>query len=398
MIFDEAFPYNALLMARNSGLIRRKPPNRGRKLEPHVLSMAPLGVWLRVIADNGGVPRRYWDKLARVLAISALTSPLRAAERLCYSPSRMARVAIDKAPLYIQGFARSGTTHLLNLLARDPNFGVVSTFQAVAAPMFLIGRGRLERLIARGVPATRPMDNMAVSLDLPQEEEVALANTSHLSSVHHLSFPRRTRAYLDKFSTLRLTESERARWERAYLDVLRKATLASGGRRLVLKSPTNLGRTAALLRLFPDAKFIHIVRNPYVVYQSMAHLYRTMLPICQLDDADPTEVAVAIRDSYTTMMRQYMKDRELIPKGHLAEVRFESLEEHPMAELERLYAELSLPDWERAREPIRAYLRPLSDYRKNAHRIDAETIALVDREWGFAVQAWGYEPPGNPSA
>ena len=361
--------------------------------EPHVLSLAPLGVWLRVIADNGGVPRRYWGKLAKVLATSALTAPLRVAERLRYSPARMARVAIDPGPLYIQGFARSGTTHLLNLLARDASFGTVSTFQAIAAPMFLIGRGWLEQLFARGVPATRPMDNMAVSLDLPQEDEVALANTSHLSSVHHLSFPRRTRAYLEKFSTLQLTGSELARWERAYLDVLRKATLASGGRRLVLKSPTNLGRTATLLRLFPEAKFIHIVRNPYVVYQSMAHLYRTMLPICQLDDADPTEVAAAIRDSYTAMMRQYMKDRDLIPSGHLAEVRFEDLEENPMAELERLYTELSLPNWAQAREPIGDYLRTLSGYRKNVHRIDPETIDLVDREWGFSVQAWGYRPP-----
>ena len=365
--------------------------------EPHVTSMAPLGVWLRLIADNGGVPKRYWGKLSKVLAISALTAPLRMAERLCYSPSRMARVKIDQAPLYIQGFARSGTTHLLNLLARDPNFGVVSTFQAIAAPMFLVGRGWLERLFARGVPATRPMDGMAVSLDLPQEEEVALANTSHLSSVHHLSFPRRTRAYLEKFTTPRLTGSELAQWERAYLNVLRKATLASGGRRLVLKSPTNLGRTATLLRLFPEARFIHIVRNPYVVYQSMTHLYRTMLPICQLDDADPAEVAAAIRDSYTAMMRQYMADRASIPSGHLAEVRFEDLEEDPVTELKRLYAELSLPGWEQARKPIGDYLRTLSGYRKNAHQIDQETIDLVDREWGFAVQAWGYEPPASAS-
>ncbi|MYE86832.1 MAG: sulfotransferase [Gammaproteobacteria bacterium] len=361
--------------------------------EPHVTSMAPLGVWLRLIADNGGVPWRYWGKLSKVLAITALTAPLRMAERLCYSPSRMARVKIDQAPLYIQGFARSGTTHLLNLLARDPSFGVVTTFQAIAAPMFLVGRGWLERLIARGVPATRPMDGMAVSLDLPQEEEVALANTSHLSSVHHLSFPRRTRAYLEKFTTLQLTGSELAQWERAYLTVLRKATLASGGRRLVLKSPTNLGRTTTLLRLFPDAKFIHIVRNPYVVYQSMTHLYRTMLPICQLDDADPAEVTAAIRNAYTAMMRQYMADRASIPSGNLTEVRFEDLEKNPMTELERIYRALSLPGWDQARKPIGDYLRTLSGYRKNAHRVDSKTIDFVNKEWGFAVEAWGYKPP-----
>ena len=359
----------------------------------HVFSMAPLGVWLRLIVDNGGVPPRYWGKLAKVLAISTLMTPLRVAERLRYGPSRMARVAIDEAPLYIHGFGRSGTTHLHNLLAQDPGFGIVSTFQAIAAPMFLTARGRLERLVANGMPAKRPMDNMAVSVELPQEEEIALANTSHLSFVHHLSFPNRAKEYQEKYATMRLTSSEMARWQRAYLDVLRKATLASGGRRLVLKSPTNLGRTAALLRLFPDAKFIHIVRNPYVVYRSMTNLYRHVLPICQLDDAEPEDVIAGMLDSYVAMMRQYMKDRESIPPGHLAEVRFEDLERAPMAELERFYEELALPGWKRARQPIGDYLGTLSGYRKNTHRIDPETIDIVDRNWGFAVEAWGYRPP-----
>ena len=359
----------------------------------HVCSLAPLGVWLRLIADNGGVPPRYWGRLAKVLSISALTAPLRVAERLRYGPSRMARVAIHKSPLYIQGFGRSGTTHLLNLLAQDPGFGFVSTFQALAAPMFLVGRGRLKRMAARILPATRPMDNMALSLDLPQEEDVAVANISHLSWVHHLSFPRRWRTYLEKFATMRLKDPELAQWESAYLDVLRKATLAAGGRRLVLKSPTNVGRTARLLRLFPDAKFIHIVRNPYDVYLSMTHMYRKMLPLFQLDDVEPEEVSRTILGSYAAMMGRFMKDRESIPSGNLAEVRFEDLERDPMAELERIYAELALPGWERAREPMAEYLQSLAGYRKNVYRIDRETIDLVDREWGFAVKEWGYRPP-----
>ena len=355
--------------------------------------MAPLGVWLRLIADNGGVPPRYWGKLARVLSISALAAPLRVAERVCYGPSRMAQVAIDESPVYIQGYGRSGTTHLLNLLAQDPGFGFVSNIQALAAPVFLTGRGWLERLVARSMPAARPMDNMTLSPDLPQEEDVAVANTTHLSWVHHLSFPRRWREYLEKYSIMRLTDSEQAQWERAYLDVLRKATLAAAGRRLVLKSPTNLGRTAQLLRLFPDAKFIHIVRNPYVVYLSTTHMYRRLLPLFQLDDVEPEEVTRMILGSYAAIVRQFMKDRELIPRGHLAELRFEDLERAPMEELERLYAELALPGWEQARKPIADYLHSLSGYRKNVYRIEPETIDLVDREWGFAVRKWGYRPP-----
>ncbi len=88
-----------------------------------------------------------------------------------------------------------------------------------------------------------------------------------------------------------------------------------------------------------------------------------------------------------------MKDRESVPAGHLAEVRFEDLERNPMNELERLYAELALRGWDQARKPIRDYLGTLSGYRKNAHRIDREIIDLVDRKWGFAVEEWGYRPP-----
>ena len=48
-----------------------------------------------------------------------------------------------------------------------------------------------------------------------------------------------------------------------------------------------------------------------------------------------------------------------------------------------------MPGWRRARKPIADYLRTLSGYRKNTHRIDPEIIDIVDREWGFAVEAWG---------
>ena len=355
--------------------------------------MAPLGVWLRLIADNGGVSPKYWRKLARVLAISAVFAPLRVAERLWFSRSRMSHVPIETEPLYIQGFARSGTTHLLNLFAQDSSFGVVSTFQATAAPVFLTGRGWLDRLIVKRMPKTRPMDNMAISLDLPQEEDVALANSSHLSPAHLLSFPRRSKAILEKYSTMQLTPSELRQWKTTYLDILRRATFAAGGKKLLLKSPANLGRTATLRQMFPDAKFVHIIRNPYVVYQSMSHMYDAMLPICQMDDADPKDIADSIRDSYISMMKQFLLDRESIPNGNLAEVRYEDLEKDPLTELARVYSELALPGWEQAREKIAMYVQNVAGYRKNTYEIDARTIELVNRDWGFAVEEWGYEPP-----
>ena len=84
---------------------------------PHLFATATLGVWARLIREHGGVPPRHWGRLAGILATSVATAPLRVAERLRYD-RLVARTAIDHAPVFIQGFARSGTTHLHNLMGQ----------------------------------------------------------------------------------------------------------------------------------------------------------------------------------------------------------------------------------------------------------------------------------------
>jgi len=307
---------------------------------------------------------------------------------------QVAQTQLDPRPLFILGFARSGTTHLHNLLQRDPRYGTVSTFQAIVPTFFLIGRGWLKRQMAKAVPATRPMDNVRLSLDAPVEEEVAVSNTCALSLLHHLSFPQRSRTYWDKYLTLQgLTKKELARWERVYLEVLRKATFANGGRPLVLKSPNNTGRIPHLLRLFPEAKFIHIVRNPYAVYRSMLHQYREILPLFQLQDMRVEDMEEHILYAYRLTMQHYLHDRALIPAGNLAEVRYEDLEQQPLVELERLYAELALTGWEEAQHPIRDYLHTLSGYQKNRLALAPAALDRITQEWQFALDIWSYQPP-----
>lgn len=367
----------------------------------HPCTFAPPLVWARLILQNRGVARPYWGKLARILAVTAMAAPLRLAEGLLYS-RQLARVSIDPSPLFILGFARSGTTHLQNLMTRDPGYGYLNAFQMVLPTFSLVGRGWLKRLMEKGMgEQTRPMDEVKISMDAPQEEEVALANSSHRSFVHQLSFPQQGRRLFEKYVLMgadpdgeRLTEKELRRWDREWLRVLRKMTLHAGGRRLLLRSTTHTGRVDHLLRLFPEAKFVHIVRNPYHVYPSFMHLYRTMLPLYQLDDYDWPEVEeFLLTELYPRTMRKYLADRDLIPDGRLAEVRYEDLERNPLSELERLYAALGLPGWEEARPHVDAYLRTLSGYRKNDFRSDRTIIDRVNGHWRFAVDAWNYRPP-----
>ena len=374
---------------------RGQHPQGNQQQNHHPLAMTPPGVWLRVVRENGGVSPAYRRQLASLLLGTALMSPLRAWETLRYGRA-VARTPIAHPPLFILGFARTGTTHLHNLLAQDPALGVVTTFQAAMPTFYLTARSipAFRRFLEKNMPQTRPMDNVAIALDAPQEEEIAVANTSHLSYIHHLSFPTRLRAYFERYALMRgLTPAELTRWERVYLNVLRKATLAAGGRRLVLKSPNNTGRVPHLLRLFPDARFVHITRSPYAVYRSVRHTYRAVLPLSRLQDCPWETIAADSTYCYAAVMRQYLDDRAQIPAGRLSETRFEDLEQNPLAELERIYNELSLPGWNDAKPAIAAYLDGIAGYRRNAYDIDPAIAEIVEREWAFALDEWGYRRP-----
>ena len=44
----------------------------------------------------------------------------------------------------------------------------------------------------------------------------------------------------------------------------------------MLKSPTHTARVRTILEVFPDAKFIHIVRDPLVLFPSTVRLWKSL--------------------------------------------------------------------------------------------------------------------------
>lgn len=108
---------------------------------------------------------------------------------------------IDAPPLFVIGHWRSGTTHLHNLLAKDSaQFACPSTYQVANPHTFLGTEAWRPRLYAGLLSQTRPMDNVALSFDTPQEDEFALALVTLRSFYLGAVFPRRA-AYYDRYLT-----------------------------------------------------------------------------------------------------------------------------------------------------------------------------------------------------
>lgn len=360
-----------------------------------MFAFAPRRVWAGLFSEHPVDPE-FAARRKRTLAASAMTAPLRALERVVCR-RRVAAHQMHPSPVYILGYGRSGTTHLHNLMTRDPQFGYVDLFQTIAPEFTVVGRF-LRPLLARTLPATRPMDNVAVSIDAPQEEELAMAASSRHSYLHYLTFPRTARHFADRYVTMSgLSDRDLEQWRRDYLRVVRKASYLADGRRLVLKSPVNTGRVPELRRVFPEARFIFIYRNPYVVFRSIDNLFRKLLPSQTMQEVDWQQIEDDFVALYRGMTKKYLRDAESIPSGSLVEVRFEDLEADPLAELRRIYDALGLPGFDAARPVIEGYLDTLSGYRKNTYDIDPRTIARVNAEWGFAVDRFGYDRLSVPT-
>jgi hypothetical protein len=344
--------------------------------------------WSRLVRENGIDPQ--FARRATVVSFtSLLQAPFRAAERLRHG--RGIRRTVVAPPLFIVGHWRSGTTWLHNLMCQDPSAGFVSGYQMALPDSWLVARRVLRPLIARILPDRRPMDNVTVSLGSPQEEEFVMAKVSPYSCYHFWSFPRQGVDYFRKYALLEgLTDAESAGWRETYLAVLQKTAYGCGGRRLVLKNPVNTARIPALLALFPDARFVHICRDPRDVFPSARESFRRLLSVFQFQRVDDDLIARSVLRFYEQIMGRFFEDRGRIPAGRLSQVRYEDMLEDPMRELRRVYGELSLPGFEAARPRFEAHLASHAGYRRNAYALTADEAREVARRWGFAAEALGY--------
>ncbi len=353
---------------------------------------------MRCLHLYGGVDRRSLARLFTISALSMITSPFRLAERALFV-KRIESTPIEHPPLFILGHWRTGTTFLHSLLTQDKMLGHVSLFQTLAPTAFFVGRRTMQPLAAMRAPDTRPMDNVPLIMEGAQEEEFAMAHYSGHSFYNGWYFPREMEQLFDKYALFDgLNEKEHQEWRHAYLYVLRAATLRAKCKRLVLKNPVNTCRISVLLDLFPDAKFVHICRDPYAVFKSSLHLYRSVLDLVSLQEIDDAQIERNVLRFYRQMLGRYLEERSLIPEGNLVEVRYENLEREPVREIERVYAELRLPGWEDARGDVQAHAESQRAYKKNAYTMNAADYEKIETHWKFALEAWGYGRPAEAPA
>jgi hypothetical protein len=359
-------------------LTRLCPPTAGR----------PLAGWWRLMRENQfDVDMVFWPKFALNAVCSSLTSLMRLREQ---KHERDLDSLPTPRPLIVLGHYRSGTTLLQNLLSVDERLAFPTLFQAYNPFTFHVFEPIGKRIAGPLIPRQRMVDRVAMGADLPVEDELALIMLTGCSPYLGFMFPRREERF-ERYLTFReATEEERERWKQALLWYVKKLS-ACHGRPIVLKSPPHTARIRLLLQIFPEAKFVHIHRDPYTVFRSTRQLFERMTWMIGMQRPDHERFDGWVLRQYREMHDAFFADRPSIPAGRFHEIRFAELEADPMGEMHRLYDALKLPDFAELRPSLQQYVDSLRGYRKNEYpALDGRQRAAVAEAWGRCFEEWEY--------
>jgi omega-hydroxy-beta-dihydromenaquinone-9 sulfotransferase len=158
----------------------------------------------------------------------------------------------------------------------------------------------------------------------------------------------------------------------------------------VLKSPPHTARLRVLLEMFPRAKFVHIVRDPYVIFPSTVNLWKRLYRDQGLQVPTGEGLDEHVFATLTRMYEALERDRSLVGPGQFCEVRYEELIANPVEQMRRVYEELQLGDFESVRPGIEAYFADQKDYKTNRYQMTPELRAEITRRWGKYIEKYGY--------
>jgi omega-hydroxy-beta-dihydromenaquinone-9 sulfotransferase len=303
---------------------------------------------------------------------------------------RIANTKLAGPPIFILGHWRSGTTLLHELLGLDDRFASPTTFECFAPTNFLLTEAIISKYFNWLIPNRRPMDNMKAGWSLPQEDEFALMNLGAPTPYLRLVFPCHDYPYQSTLASDGFTPQELVRWK-ALFDWFLKALTYKTQKPLILKSPPHTGRIGILKSLYPDAKFVHIVRDPRSLFPSTMKMWNSLDQVQSIQVGEyQARLKEFVLKSLTTMYDAFERDRMGLPESQLIDVRYEELARDPVSVCKQIYQQLEMTGFERIEPLLQDRKQQEKEYKTNRFGSAPEDEAEVMAAWHRYATKYGY--------
>jgi hypothetical protein len=295
-----------------------------------------------------------------------------------------------KAPLFVLGVPRSGTTRLHQVLAQDQQFTTFQTWECLFAPsvtqrLFFLGLARADRAI--GAPLARLLrlierrvfsgldDVHPMGLTTPEEDYFALMPVLSCF-ILALPFPGFEHLWRIGRFDADLSPGERERLLDFYEACLKRHLYVHGrDKRLLSKNAAFASWAQGLARRFPDARFIVSLRDPLETVPSQLSSIGSGLAFFGVPaDSKP------VRQRLTAQLAFYYENldrlREQLPEERHAALGMKALREGLGQTLTQIYERFGLALSPAFAEVLARESRQAKGY-KSRHRYSLDQFDLT---------------------
>jgi omega-hydroxy-beta-dihydromenaquinone-9 sulfotransferase len=292
-------------------------------------------------------------------------------------------------PIFIIGHWRSGSTYLHQLMSKNSELKAPSLFEVAIPKGFLSSGAYYRPVFSAMLSEHRPMDNVKMGFDEPQEDEYAFYRLSNYSPLEYLIFPPDRSFPLSNLSSFLPEGKERKRWAEAVRFYYRKLHFKSR-KRIISKNPFNSLRIPELISLFPNARFIHIYRNPLIVVPSTIHMFSIVQKQNCLNGNGTIPTVEEITRLYDRVISEIKYSFSQIPPVCYTEIKFEEFEVDPVKSLQKIYEKFNVPFGDDQQKKLYQFLSENGNYRKNTYQLTDQDRDYITENLRHHMEQDGY--------
>ncbi|MFW5793117.1 MAG: sulfotransferase family protein [Bacteroidota bacterium] len=342
----------------------------------YLLSVISFGKLISLVSRNKGVSIKYLGRFLFLLQGSLWSSLFKRIERIKINYKEFSSEH-KVGPVFIIGHWRTGSTFLHQIMSLDNQFAAPSVVQVSVPESFLVSEKYFKKIMSKVIDDKRPMDNVKLGPDEPQEDEYAIVKMVKNTPLEKIFFRRNNKDFLDELRCEMENERISPQWKLAFSNFLSRLIYR---KKLVplLKNPFHSYRIKELKKLFPNAKFIHIYRNPIDVIPSTIRMWN-IVGSQNLLAGKWRDVSLdsAIK-MFNSLWNNIQNEKQYLKDDNFVEVRFEELEKNPTETIKHIYNKLNLNYSVDFNIILDEFLQSLKSYKKNKYELNETFVSEIN--------------------
>ncbi len=262
-----------------------------------------------------------------------------------------------KAPIFVTGLPRSGTSALLNLLvSAHDNRGLLQWEVQFPDPWPDSKPGQDDPrypYLVKALEQTRNSEFAKIHyIDADTPEECVLLHAYAFDGVQ-LGFEIMLEPYrswllqrdLEPLYSYQKRQMQMLNWR-------------NPGVQWMLKAPAHMWGIDAILKVFPDARFIWCHRDPVLVVPSINSMNKVVMGMYagDLGHLDTKQIGVAVMEWYAMSLEKGLADRAKLPPELFVDCSQREFVDDPMAMVKKVYNAFDLPLSAESRAAMQAHV------------------------------------------